>query len=107
MSPTGTPEFPITDGTIVPVAGASESGRNHLGGYGVMIEAAYDVGPVEKGHLFYYAHMDRESVLPVGASKIRRRGPRSSPKLGRVPDEDEAERGTSSAPEEPAEPENQ
>ena len=70
MSPTRTPEFAITDGTIVPVSGANKNGWNRLGGYTVMLEAAYDVGPVEKGDLFYYAHMDRESALPVG-TKVR------------------------------------
>ena len=67
MSPTGTPEFALTDGTIVEVAGANENGWNRLGGYTVMLEAAYDVGPIRKGDLFYYAHMDRVSALPAGA----------------------------------------
>ena len=35
-----------------------------------MLKAAYDIGPVKKGDLFYYAHMDRTSSLPVG-TKIR------------------------------------
>ena len=67
MSPTGTPEFAITDGTLVPVVGSNENGWNRLGGYTVMLEAAYDVGPIKKGDLFYYAHMDQKSALPVGA----------------------------------------
>jgi murein DD-endopeptidase MepM/ murein hydrolase activator NlpD len=58
MSPTGTPEFAITDGTIVPVKGANENGWNRLGGYTVMLEAASDAGPIEEGDLFYYAHME-------------------------------------------------
>lgn len=66
MSPTGTGEFAITDGTIVPVAGANANGWNTLGGYTVMLQAARDVGPIKRGDLFYYAHMDRESTLPVG-----------------------------------------
>ncbi len=66
MSPIGTPEFAITDGTIVPVSGANKNGWNRLGGYTVMLEAAYDVGPIKKGDLFYYAHMDREGTLPIG-----------------------------------------
>ncbi len=70
MSPTGTPEFAITDGTIVPVKGANENGWNTLGGYTVMLQAAYDVGPIRKGDLFYYAHMDEESTLKVG-TKVR------------------------------------
>ena len=60
MSPTGTPEFAITDGRLVAVAGSNENGWNRLGGYTVMLEATYEVGPVKKGDLFYYAHMDRE-----------------------------------------------
>ena len=70
MSPTGTPEFAITDGTIVPVKGANENGWNRLGGYTVMLEAAYDAGPIEEGDLFYYAHMEEESALKVG-TKVR------------------------------------
>jgi collagen type III alpha len=70
MSPTGTPEFAITDGTIVPVKGANENGWNRLGGYTVMLEAAYDAGPIEAGDLFYYAHMEEESALKVG-TKVR------------------------------------
>ena len=70
MSPTGTPEFAITDGTIVPVKGANENGWNRLGGYTVMLEAAYDAGPIEAGDLFYYAHMEEESALKLG-TKVR------------------------------------
>jgi collagen type III alpha len=70
MSPTGTPEVAITDGTIVPVKGANENGWNRLGGYTVMLEAAYDAGPIEAGDLFYYAHMEEESALKVG-TKVR------------------------------------
>ncbi|MCA1716497.1 MAG: peptidoglycan DD-metalloendopeptidase family protein [Actinobacteria bacterium] len=70
MSPTGTPEFAITDGTVVPVKGANENGWNRLGGYTVMLEAAYDAGPIEEGDLFYYAHMEEESALKVG-TKVR------------------------------------
>jgi murein DD-endopeptidase MepM/ murein hydrolase activator NlpD len=70
MSPTATPEVAITDGTIVPVKGANENGWNTLGGYTVMLESAYDAGPIKKGDLFYYAHMDRKSVLPLG-TKVR------------------------------------
>jgi murein DD-endopeptidase MepM/ murein hydrolase activator NlpD len=70
MSPTGTPEFAITDGTIVPVKGANKVGWNTLGGYTVMLEAAYDAGPIKKGDLFYYAHMDEKSTLKLG-TKVR------------------------------------
>ena len=70
MSPAGTPEFAITDGTIVPVKGANENGWNKLGGYTVMLEAAHDAGPIKEGDLFYYAHMEEESALKVG-TKVR------------------------------------
>jgi len=70
MSPTGTPLFAITDGTIVPVSGANANGWNTLGGYTVMLRADYDVGPVREGDLFYYAHMDRQGALPIG-TKVR------------------------------------
>jgi collagen type III alpha len=70
MSPTGTPEFAITDGTIVPVMRSNENGWNRLGGYTVMLQAAYDAGPIKKGDLFYYAHMDQKSSLPIG-TKVR------------------------------------
>lgn len=66
MSPTKTPEFAITDGTIVPVKGANGNGWNTLGGYTVMLQSAYDAGPIKKGDLFYYAHLDKKSVLPPG-----------------------------------------
>ena len=69
-SPTGTPEVAITDGTIVPVKGANENGWNRLGGYTVMLEAAYDAGPIEAGDLFYYVRMEEESALEV-STKVR------------------------------------
>lgn len=66
MTPFDTPEYAITDGTIVPVSGANENGWNTLGGYTVMLRADYDVGPIEEGDLFYYAHMNKESALEIG-----------------------------------------
>ncbi|QIN79480.1 peptidoglycan DD-metalloendopeptidase family protein [Rubrobacter marinus] len=80
MSPAGTPEFAVTDGRLVAVAGSNENGWNRLGGYAVMLEAAYDVGPIKKGDLFYYAHLDRESSLPVGTEV------RAGQKIGTVGD---------------------
>jgi murein DD-endopeptidase MepM/ murein hydrolase activator NlpD len=80
MSPAGTPEFAVTDGRLVAVAGSNEDGWNTLGGYTVMLEAAYDVGPIKKGDLFYYAHLDRETSLPVGTQV------RAGQKIGTVGD---------------------
>jgi murein DD-endopeptidase MepM/ murein hydrolase activator NlpD len=70
MAPTGTAEYAVTDGTIVSVAAANENGWNTLGGYAVMLKAAYSVGPVKQGDLFYYAHLNRESALEIG-TKVR------------------------------------
>ena len=67
MAPSGTPEYAVTDGTIVPVTGSNGNGWNTLGGYALMLKAAYSVGPVREGDLFYYAHLEKESALPLGA----------------------------------------
>lgn len=87
MSPTGTPEFAITDGTIVPVRRSNENGWNRLGGYTVMLQAAHDAGPIKKGDLFYYAHMDQKSALPIGA-KVR-----AGQRIGEVGDTGEGREG--------------
>jgi murein DD-endopeptidase MepM/ murein hydrolase activator NlpD len=66
MVPAGTPEYAVTDGTIVAVSGANENGWNTLGGYTVMIEADRTVGPIKAGDLFYYAHLQAPSELRIG-----------------------------------------
>lgn len=66
MTPSGVPEYAITDGTVVPVAGSDADGWNTLGGHAVMVRADYSIGPVEAGDLFYYAHLERESPLRIG-----------------------------------------
>jgi collagen type III alpha len=66
MTPSGVPEYAITDGTVVPVAGSDAGGWNTLGGHAVMVRADYSMGPVEAGDLFYYAHLERESPLRAG-----------------------------------------
>ncbi len=66
MVPEGTPEFAVTDGTIVPVAGANGRGWNTLGGYTVMVRADYSIGPIKQGDIFYYAHMERPTTLKIG-----------------------------------------
>lgn len=66
MVPAGTPEFAVTDGTIVPVAGANEHGWNTLGGYTVMVQSDYSVGPIKQGDIFYYAHMEKPTTLKIG-----------------------------------------
>jgi murein DD-endopeptidase MepM/ murein hydrolase activator NlpD len=67
MTPSGVPEYAITDGTVVPIAGSDAEGWNSLGGHAVMVRADYSMGPVEAGDLFYYAHLERESPLRIGA----------------------------------------
>lgn len=66
MTPLGVPEFAITDGTVVPVAGSDAGGWNSLGGNAVMVRADYSIGPVKAGDLFYYAHLENESPLEIG-----------------------------------------
>ncbi len=65
MAPIGVPEYAITDGTVVEVAGADSQGWNELGGWAIMIEADYSVGPIQAGDLFYYAHREKPE-LQVG-----------------------------------------
>ena len=67
MTPSGVPEYAITDGTVVPVAGSDADGWNTLGGYTVMVRADYSIGPIKQGDLFYYAHLEKESALPIGS----------------------------------------
>ena len=66
MTPQGVPEYAVTDGTVVPVAGSNADGWNTLGGHAVMIRADYSIGPVKAGDLFYYAHLERKSPLRIG-----------------------------------------
>ena len=66
MTPTSVPEFAVTDGTVVPVAGSDANGWNTLGGNAVMVRADYSIGPVKAGDLFYYAHLRTRSPLEIG-----------------------------------------
>ena len=66
MAPSGTPEYAITDGTLVPVSGSNADGWNTLGGYAMMLRADYSIGPIHAGDLFYYAHMNSKSPLRMG-----------------------------------------
>jgi len=67
FAPEGTPIRSITDGTIVRARGSDEDGWNSLGGYTVMVEAAFDAGPIRHGDLLYYAHLKARSGLRMGA----------------------------------------
>lgn len=66
MVENGTPLLAMTDATVVPVSGANGNGWNTLGGYTVMLQADYSIGPVKKGDIFYYAHMNRPTNLDIG-----------------------------------------
>ncbi|HET7478188.1 MAG TPA: M23 family metallopeptidase [Rubrobacteraceae bacterium] len=66
FAPRGTPIRSITAGTVSRAWGSSGNGWNTLGGYTVMIEAAYDMGPIERGDRLYYAHMDAPTELKPG-----------------------------------------
>lgn len=68
MAPKDVPIYSITDGTVVSVAGANSNGWNELGGYTTMIEAAYDIGPIQKGDNIYYAHQYKPTSVSVGES---------------------------------------
>jgi peptidoglycan LD-endopeptidase LytH len=68
FAPEGTPIHSITAGTVERARGSTETGWNPLGGYTVMVEAAYDAGPIKRGDLLYYAHMKSQSGLRPGAS---------------------------------------
>jgi murein DD-endopeptidase MepM/ murein hydrolase activator NlpD len=65
-APEGTPIYAVTGGTVTGAYGSSEAGWNTLGGYTVMVRAAYDIGPVERGDLLYYAHLREPSPLEPG-----------------------------------------
>lgn len=66
FAPEGTKIRSITDGTLVEARGSDDRGWNSLGGYTVMVEAAYDAGPIRRGDLVYYAHMRSRSGLSPG-----------------------------------------
>lgn len=66
FAPEGTAIRSTTDGTVVRARGSDEDGWNGLGGYTVMVRASEDVGPIERGDLLYYAHMNSPSGLEPG-----------------------------------------
>lgn len=65
-APRGTPVRSISAGTVVDGEESNENGWNTLGGYTVSVRAAHDVGPVQRGDVFYYAHMRRSTPLEPG-----------------------------------------
>jgi murein DD-endopeptidase MepM/ murein hydrolase activator NlpD len=88
FAPAGTPIYSITGGTVVRARGSEDSGWNTLGGYTVMIEAAYDVGPIEEGDLLYYAHMNGPSGPRYGETV------EAGQKIGEVGDTGQGPEGT-------------
>lgn len=68
FAPEGTPIYSITDGTALRARGSRENGWNTLGGYTVMVEAAYDAGPIRRGDLLYYAHLKSPAAPEPGES---------------------------------------
>lgn len=65
-APEGIPVRSVTAGTVVNGEKSDENGWNTLGGYTVSVRAAHGVGPVERGDLFYYAHMRQATSLEPG-----------------------------------------
>lgn len=88
FAPEGTPIRSITGGTVSHAFGSGEDGWNTLGGYTVMIEAAYDIGPIERGDRLYYAHMNGPTPLEPGDVVI------PGQKIGEVGDTGEGPPGT-------------
>lgn len=88
LAPEGTPIRSITAGTVSRAFGSGGNGWNNLGGYTVMIEAAYDVGPVKRGDRLYYAHMNGPTALEPGDTV------RAGQKIGEVGDTGQGPEGT-------------
>lgn len=66
FAPDGTELYSITDGTVVQVSDADSQGWNELGGWTIMVEADYSIGPIVKGDMLYYAHMNNPQEIPIG-----------------------------------------
>lgn len=66
MGPNGVPLYAIVDGTIQRTAGSSQNNWSELGGWNIMLEADYDIGPIKAGDLLYYAHMDEPPPVEDG-----------------------------------------
>lgn len=67
-APEGTTVRSVTEGTVVRAEDTGGDGWNTLGGYTVNIRADHDVGPVERGDTFYYAHMREPTPFEPGDS---------------------------------------
>lgn len=88
FAPQGTPIRSVTAGTVSRAFGSGGKGWNNLGGYTVMIEASYDVGPIERGDRLYYAHMNGPTPLEPGDTV------RAGQKIGSVGDTGQGPPGT-------------
>ena len=67
-APEGTAVYSIAAGTVVRAEETDEDGWNTLGGYTVNVRAEQDVGPVERGDTFYYAHLQSSVPFEPGDS---------------------------------------
>ena len=88
FAPAGTPIRSITGGTVTHAFGSGGDGWNTLGGYTVMIEAAYDIGNIEEGDRLYYAHMNGPTALEPGETVV------PGQKIGEVGDTGDGPPGT-------------
>jgi peptidoglycan LD-endopeptidase LytH len=89
FAPEGTPIRSITGGTVTHAYGSDGDGWNTLGGYTVMVEAAYDVGEIKRGDRLYYAHMNAPTPLEPGDVVV------PGQKIGEVGDTGQGPKGTS------------
>jgi peptidoglycan LD-endopeptidase LytH len=88
FAPEGTPIYAVTGGTVSRAWGSGGDGWNNLGGYTVMIETGYDVGPIRAGDRLYYAHMNAPTKLKPGQVV------RAGQKVGEVGDTGQGPPGT-------------
>jgi murein DD-endopeptidase MepM/ murein hydrolase activator NlpD len=66
IAPRGTDIYSITDGRVVEARGAGPKGWSTRGGNITMIQSTQNIGPVRKGDLLYYSHMDGPADVKVG-----------------------------------------
>lgn len=67
-APEGTPVRSITAGTVVRAGETGRDGWNTLGGYTVNVRTEQNVGPVQRGDTFYYAHLREAAPFEPGDS---------------------------------------
>ena len=65
-APAGTPVSAVVDGRVVEIAGATPDGNTEADGYAVMVEAAYDAGPLREGDRLYYGNLQGPAGVNPG-----------------------------------------